>query len=141
MCPARNEAAVTGGGVSTALLHGAVTRPSPSVACITAGGTVRSSGAKGCVLLRKVIFVVVVLVLGPDALLDSSCSFCQDLQMLAHRMWRRYLQNKNQQVAASLPSSQLATCSDAPIPSFLCSFRPSGGRSWNPGSRTFWGHI
>lgn len=120
-----------------ALLHRAVIRPSPSVACITAGGVVRSSGAKGCVLLRKAIFVVVVvLVLGPAALLDASCSFCQDLrklQMLAQRMWRRYLQNKNQQVAASLPSSQLATCLDAPIPSFLCGFRPSGGRSWNPG--------
>lgn len=51
-----------------ALLHRAVIRPSPSVACITAGGIVRSTGAKACVLLRKVIFVVVVIVLGPARL-------------------------------------------------------------------------
>ena len=63
------------GGASTALLHGAVIRPHPSVASITAGSVARSNGAKAWVLLRKVIFVV--LVLGPAALLDSNAHFAR----------------------------------------------------------------
>lgn len=47
--------------------------------------------------------------------------------MLAERMWGRYSQNRNQQDAASLSSSELTTCSDSPIVPFLSSFRPSDG--------------
>lgn len=47
--------------------------------------------------------------------------------MLAERIWRQYLQNEKQKDAASFPSSELATCSDALIAPFLCSSISSDG--------------